>query len=216
MKIANTSTKELKEIIVDAAVKAYKISGYNVPPARDLAEIVTFTADNFRKYFKNNDTADIATAFEHGALGDYGENSGISVARFHQWMRHFNGNGTNNQQPDEEPPAKPLTPRDHIADAHNMVNSAYQLWLQRGYNLIPAEIILKWLVSDNKIPELRKKSEMARAKAEENLASDFARFRKPFQKIADFIKANQATEADAVLLDLFFEECKNAGKENIY
>ena len=71
-------------------------------------------------------------------------------------------------------------------------------------------------MTDNKIPELRKKSEMARAKAEENLASDFARFRKPFQKIADFIKANQATEADAVLLDLFFEECKNAGKENIY
>ena len=216
MKITQTPTDQLKKAVMDAAVKAYKIAGYNVPTAKDLAEIVTLTAENMRKYFRNNDLNDIAQAFEKGALGDYGENNGLSVARFHQYMRAFNGNGTNQQPADEPEPAAKQPPRDRVADAHSMVNSAYQEWLRRGYNLIPARIILSWLLADNKIPEFRRRKSDADRKAEATLSASFATHRAPFQKLSDYIKTNQATEADAILLEAFFEECKAAGLQTLY
>ena len=216
MKITQTPTDQLKKAVMDAAVKAYKIAGYNVPTAKDLAEIVTLTAENMRKYFRNNDLNDIAQAFEKGALGDYGENNGLSVARFHQYMRAFNGNGTNQQPADEPETAAKQPPRDRVADAHSMVNSAYQEWLRRGYNLIPARIILSWLLADNKIPEFRRRKSDADRKAEAALSASFATHRAPFQKLSDYIKTNQATEADAILLEAFFEECKAAGLQTLY
>lgn len=215
MRITNTPSEKLRKIILDAVVKAYKIAGYNVPSQVDLAEIVVMTEENLRKYFRNNDTQDIATAFEKGALGDFGENKGISVARFHQWMRTYNGNATN-QQPVDEELKKPEPPRDRIRDGHNMVNSAYMEWLRRGYNLIPASIILSWLVGDQKIPELRKKTEEAYEQANATLNAQYMQRRERYQKIADFIKQNQKTEADAIVLNMFFEECKAAGVEKIY
>lgn len=216
MKISQTNDKQLKQAVANAATKAYKIAGYNVPQPTDLAEIVVLTAENLRKYFRNNQIEDIATAFEKGALGDYGENNGLSVARFHQWMRTFNGNGINQQPADEPQPAAKQPPRDRVADARNMVNSAYQEWLRRGYNLIPARIILSWLLADNKIPEFRRRKAEADRKAEATLSASFATHRAPFQKLSDYIKTNQATEADAILLEAFFEECKAAGLQTLY
>ena len=215
MKITQTPTNQLKKAIMAAVVKAYKIAGYNVPPPKDLAEIVTLTAENVRKYFRNNELDDIATAFEKGALGDYGENNGLSVARFHQWMRSYNGKATNQQPPDDEP-AAPQPPRNRVVDGHNMVNSAYQEWLRRGYNLIPASLILSWLIGDNKIPELRKKAATAKEEALTALQAQYTQRREPFQKLSDFIRKNQETEKEALILAAFFEECKAAGLTSIY
>ena len=216
MKITNTPTDHLKKTVMDAVVKAYKLAGYNVPPARDLAEIVTLTCENLRKYFRNNLTDDITAAFEKGALGDYGDYNGLSVARFHQWMRAFNGSGTNQQPREDEAPAAPEPPRDRVKDGHAMVNNAYEEWMRRGYNLIPASLILQWLIADNKIPELRKRHEDAKQRSEAALCAQFTNRREPFQKLVDFIKKNQQTETDALLLEAFFEDCKAAGLKKLY
>lgn len=215
MKIGQTPTDQVKNALIAALVKAYKVGGYNVPPPKDFAEIVNLTYENFAKYFKRNELDDIAVAFEKGSLGEYGENNGLSVSRFHQWMRAYNGKATNQQQEDEEPPM-PEQPRNRVADAHNMVNSAYQEWLKRGYNLIPATLILSWLIGDNKIPELRKKTELATAEASKNLSNRFFTHRESFQKLADYITKNQKTETDSLILISYFEECKAAGLQSIY
>lgn len=216
MKISQTNDKQLKQAVANAATKAYKIAGYNVPQPTDLAEIVVLTAENLRKYFRNNQIDDIATAFEKGALGDYGENSGLSVARFHQWMRAFNGNGTNQQVADDEPPAAPQPPRDRVKDAHDMVNSAYAEWLRRGYNLIPASLLLAHLVSDGKLVEYARRKAAAERQAEATLNEQYFKKRAPFQKLSDFIKANQATEVDALIIENFFNELKDNGIKIIY
>lgn len=216
MKITQTSNEHLKKAVMDAVVKAYKLAGYNVPTPRDLAEIVNMMADDLRKYFRNNDTADIATAFERGALGDFGEYQGLSVARFHQWMKTFNGKATNQQAADDEPPQQPQPPRDRVADAHSLINSMYSTWLEKGFTIVPASVVLPWLIRENKIPEIRRKAQMAREQAAATLASQAMQKRSRFQKISDYIKQNQATEEDSIILDLYFSECKANNMEAIY
>lgn len=214
-KLKQIPNEQLTAELYTDITAAYKTCGYNIPQGKDFADMVTDAVTKFRKYFPNNTLKDIATAFEQGSLGNYGENAGLSVARFYQWMRTFNGNSTN-QQPDEEPEETPQQPRDKIQDGHNMVNSAYELWLKRGYNLIPASLLLSWLRNDNLIDRYDERAAEASKTAHENLSKSFERKRERFQKIGDYIRKNQESETESIILVGFFEECKKKGLKKIY
>lgn len=215
MKLKQLHNEQLTAELYTDITAAYKTCGYNIPQAKDLADIISDTATKFRKYFGNNTLQDIATAFEHGALGDYGENTGLSVARFYQWMRYFNGNATNIQQADDEPQA-PEAPRDRVNDGHNMVNSAYESYCKNGYQIIPASVLLRWIIGDNLIADYDKRLADAKQEAAERLHGNFYKKRERFQKIGDYIRKNQDTEAESIVLNKYFAECKVKGMKKIY
>jgi hypothetical protein len=216
MKIKQTSNEQLTAELYTDITAAYKTCGYNLPQAKDLVDIINDTAAKFRKYFGNNTLQDISNVFEHGALGDYGENTGLSVARFYQWMRSFNGNATNQQQADDEEPQQQEHPRDRVKDGHNMVNSAYESYCKNGYQIIPASVLLRWIVGDNLIADYDKRLADAKQEAAERLHGNYYQKRERFQKIGDYIKKNQDTEAESILLNHYFDECKAKKITKIY
>ena len=214
MKIKKAQVESLHRVVKDAMKKAYLIAGFTAPSKEDVEIMVELTVEDISKYYSKNNLDDIAVAFEHGALGDYGENKGLSVARFHQWMFAFNGNATNLQQEDEAPEIQEQ--RDLIKDGHDMVNSAYEMWLKRGYNLIPASVLLPWLISDKIIQDYDERMAAAVKEASEQLKNQFIQKRERYQKIGEFIRKNQETEAGSILINAFFTECKTKGLTKIY
>lgn len=214
MKIKKTQAESLRRVVKDAMKKAYLLAGFTAPSKEDIEIMIELTIEDLRKYYSKNDLDDIATAFEHGALGDYGENKGLSVARFHQWMFAFNGNATNLQQDDETPAIQEQ--RDLVKDGHDMVNSAYEMWLKRGFNLIPASVLLPWLIGDGIIRDFDERMNAATKVASEVLKSQFVKKRERYQKIGEFIRKNQETEAGSILVNTFFTECKEKGLTTIY
>ena len=213
MKIKDTSINKLKSKLTEEIAKAYKIAGYNIT---NLSETVNLMYENMVKFFPNNDLSDISTAFEKGALGEYGEYAGISVRTLYSWMRTFNGNAVNRVAEIEPETPSEEEPRDKKQDGRNLVNSCYDTYRKTGCFFAPASMLIK-ILGDNGI-DLSKGMDEAKAAAEANLEDTFKRQRAEFRfkKMKDFVNDNLDTEASGVAVKNYFKRMINEKKETIF
>lgn len=216
MKIKDTTPKQLKLVILAELQRAYKIAGYNAPD--NHAETVNLLYENLTKFFPNNDLSDISTAFEKGALGEYGEYAGISVRTIYSWMRTFNGNAVNRtaEMKMEAPATEEEANRDKAQDGRNLVNSCYASFIDKGCFFAPSSLLVKILV-DNGI-DIQGNVEAAKAKAAENLEEEFKRNRSEyrFKKLGDFISGNLDHEATGLAVKNYFTDCQRRGMKTIF
>lgn len=213
MKIKDATPKQLKAVVFTELQKAYKIAGYNAQD--NYADTVNLMCENLTRYFGNNDTTDIATAFERGALGEYGEYAGISVKTLYGWMRTFNGNAVN-RVAEIEPDAPAVEEqRDKAQDGRNLVNSCYDTFCNKGCYFVPSTILLR-ILKDNEIVFTDDDLAAAKIQAESNLSTEFMANHQRYMKLKDYIERNIDTSADGVLVNNFFTKCMKQGKKTLF
>lgn len=214
MKIKDTTPKQLKAVVFAELQKAYKIAGYNAQD--NYADTVNLMCENLTRYFGNNDTADITTAFERGALGEYGEYAGISVRTLYGWMRTFNGNAVNRvAEIEPEAPVVDEAPRDKAQDGRNLVNACYGTFCQKGCFFVPASLLLR-ILKDNGMVVTDDDVASAQIQAESDLSTEFMRNRQRFMKLKDYIKRNIDNETEGVLVKNYFTNCMKKGMKTIF
>ena len=215
MKIKDTDTSQLKAEVMAAVTNAFKVAGYNIPPATDLVEIVNLTTADLQKHFRNNDLSDIRKVYDLGSHGEYGDYTGLSPRVFYQWMKTYNGLVVNVQPTDDDTPQQPqrqTTPE----DGRNLVNSCYDTYRQYGWCMVPASVLLPILEREGIYTPTDWEQADAEVRAEGVLTSEFLKKHEAFKTLANHIAEKKAAKAEELLLRDFFDTMKQENKLKIF
>lgn len=217
MKVKEINDKELNILLLNEIARAYKVAGYKMPNTDELMDIATLFAEELRKEMPNTDTDTIAPAIRKGSVGTYGDYNGLSVKNFIQWLKTYNaGDGRTNRIIYEDEPRKELTNEEEKIARRNLLESCYQSFLAGQPVFVPGSVLLRALIADNIIDMVDERIEWARESVRENLKTEAAQERRLGQTIDAYINSNLESRAAQKVVNGFFRELKNTGKQTIY
>jgi len=203
---------------------SYKIAGLSFGTTaeeskRNLKETVSLLYTQLLRYYPNATAQVLETAFTNGANGFYGENHGMPVSRFIDYVRRYYESlqGVNVQQPEEEPLALPGSER---ADTINLLQTLYVNWQNGGPMAYPAGATLRFIWDEGKFLTAREPETLERyqTKAMESMKTEKLRraatHPSEFKTIRHEIEGLTIDSMDVkrmacklIVID-FFRECK--------
>lgn len=203
MKIKDTDISVLKTEVMTAITNAFKIAGYNVPPPKDLAEIVTLTVNDLQKYYRHNTLDDIKRVFDLGAHREYGDYTVLSPAEFYTWMKKYNGTVINVQPVNEEPPS--VQRKDTAQDGRNLVNTCYESYRRFHQCYFSVSLILEILAKEGVYSPTDWEKADAEVRAEGVLTAEYLKKHDAFEVLSTYISKNKNHKATELLLHDFFD-----------
>ena len=217
MKIKDTNDKQLNALLLNETARAYKVAGYKMPNSNELMDIVTLFAEELRKEMPNTDTDTIAPALRKGSVGNYGDYNGLSVKNFIQWLKTYNaGDGRTNRVIYEEEPRKELTDNEKKAARRMMLENCYKSFLAGQPVFVPGSVLLRAMIADNLIDMVEERMEWAVESSKEDLKLEAMQDRHLGQTIQAYINSNVESRAAKKVVNGFFLELKNLGRQTIY
>jgi len=217
MKIKDTDDKQLNALLFNEVARAYKIAGYKMPNSNELIDIITLFNEELHKELGNCDTDIIAPAMRKGSVGSFGDYAGLSVKNFIGWIKSYTaGDGRTNRVVYEDEPHKELDEAEKKIARRELLENCYGSFIKGQPVYVPGSVLLRALIADNLIDMVDERLEWARESARENLKTEAAQERRLGQTIDAYINSNLESRAAQKVVNGFFRELKNTGKQTIY